>query len=182
MSTSFLLVRRRERLVAARAILGEWLAGSGGGWQDSGGLWPGIKLITGVFAAEGDPEFGVSRGRLLPSHRIFGRREVSDPARRALMDSLVVVHGGMAQNVGPILEMVTEKYLLRSGREWTGRLEALALLCEQPRVRLEHGITKALESRQPLEAVLDLRGVHLVEEQPRRRRSGLPFRDVDRDR
>ena len=28
--------------------------------------------------------------------------------------SLVLVHGGMEQNVGPILEMVTEKYLLWS--------------------------------------------------------------------
>ena len=34
-----------RRLVAARAILGEWLGGSGGGWQDSGGVWPGMKLI-----------------------------------------------------------------------------------------------------------------------------------------
>jgi hypothetical protein len=33
-----------RRLVLARAILGEWLGGSGGGWQDSGGVWPGIKL------------------------------------------------------------------------------------------------------------------------------------------
>jgi hypothetical protein len=31
-----------RRMVAARAILGEWLGGSGGGWEDSGGLWPGI--------------------------------------------------------------------------------------------------------------------------------------------
>ena len=59
--------------MAARAILGEWLGGSGGGWQDSGGVWPGIKLIHGVSAAEGDPEFGVSRGRLLPRHRILDR-------------------------------------------------------------------------------------------------------------
>src|SRR5690606_23217789 len=36
-----------RRMVAARAILGEWLGGSGGGWQDSGGLWPGLKLIEG---------------------------------------------------------------------------------------------------------------------------------------
>ena len=63
--------------MAARAILGEWLGGSGGGWQDSGGVWPGIKLIHGVTAAEGDPEFGVSRGCLLPRHRIFGTEEVS---------------------------------------------------------------------------------------------------------
>ena len=40
-------------LVAARAILGEWLGGSGGGWQDSGGVWPGIKLIEGTAAADG---------------------------------------------------------------------------------------------------------------------------------
>jgi hypothetical protein len=60
-----------RRLVAARAILGEWLGGSGGGWQDSGGVWPGIKLIHGVRAAEGDPEFGISHGRLLPDHKIF---------------------------------------------------------------------------------------------------------------
>src|SRR5947209_19846773 len=32
----------------------------------------------------------------------------------------------MAQNVGPILEMVTEKYLLRSAAEWQARQEALA--------------------------------------------------------
>ena len=45
-----------RRIVAARAILGEWLGGSGGGWQDSGGIWPGIKLIQGVEAADSDPE------------------------------------------------------------------------------------------------------------------------------
>ncbi len=42
------LAENDRRLVAARAILGEWLGGSGGGWQDSGGVWPGIKLIHGV--------------------------------------------------------------------------------------------------------------------------------------
>ena len=31
-----------RRLVLARALLGEWIGGSGGGWQDSGGVWPGI--------------------------------------------------------------------------------------------------------------------------------------------
>ncbi|MCU0721741.1 MAG: UTP--glucose-1-phosphate uridylyltransferase, partial [Pirellula sp.] len=30
-----------QRLITARAILGEWLGGSGGGWQDSGGIWQG---------------------------------------------------------------------------------------------------------------------------------------------
>jgi len=113
-----------RRLVAARAILGEWLGGSGGGWQDSGGVWPGIKLIHGVAAQEGDPEFGVSRGRLLPNHQILGPEEVRPETRQQLQQSLVLVHGGMAQDVGPILEMVTEKYLLRSESEWRSRIEA----------------------------------------------------------
>ena len=37
----------------------------------------------------------------------------------------MLVHGGMAQDVGPILEMVTEKYLLRSEAEWQGRQQAI---------------------------------------------------------
>ena len=41
-----------------------------------------------------------------------------------------MVHGGMAQNVGPILEMVTEKYLLRSEREWNARHHAMKILDE----------------------------------------------------
>jgi hypothetical protein len=119
-----------RRIVAARAILGEWLAGSGGGWQDSGGIWPDMKLITGVVASPDDPEFGVSRGRLLPAHHILTAEEVAPETRRALQDSLVLVHGGMAQNVGPILEMVTEKYLLRSEAEWAGRRKAIGILDE----------------------------------------------------
>src|SRR5687767_14629922 len=122
------LEESERRLVAARAILGEWLGGSGGGWQDSGGVWPGMKLITGAPAREGDPEFGVSRGRLMPNHHILDEREASSATRQKLQDSLVLVHGGMAQNVGPILEMVTEKYLLRSEREWAGRKQAMAIL------------------------------------------------------
>lgn len=119
-----------RRIIAARAILGEWIGGSGGGWQDSGGVWPGIKLIQGAEAAAGDPEFGVSRGRLLPQHVVFGFDEVTAETRQKLQDSLVLVHGGMAQNVGPILEMVTEKYLLRSPNEWVARQEAIKILDE----------------------------------------------------
>jgi hypothetical protein len=116
-----------RRLVAARAILGEWLAGSGGGWQDSGGIWPGVKLIQGVEAQDGDPEFGISKGRLLPDHYIMDNKDVAPRVRAKLQDSLVLVHGGMAQDVGPILEMVTEKYLLRSEAEWSGRKTAIDL-------------------------------------------------------
>ena len=124
------LQENERRLVLARAILGEWLGGSGGGWQDSGGVWPGIKLIEGVLASEGDPEFGISRGRLMPRHHVLDKREAPVEARRKLQESLVLLHGGMAQNVGPILEMVTEKYLLRSEAEWKGRAEALGVMQE----------------------------------------------------
>ncbi len=123
------------RVVVARAILGEWLGGSGGGWQDSGGVFPGIKLIHGVPATATDPEWGVSRGRLLPAHRLIdgqnghsgtaGPQPGVRPFPEALADSLVLVHGGMAQNVGPILNMVTTKYLLRGHEEWLARQRAL---------------------------------------------------------
>ncbi len=135
------------RVVVARAILGEWLGGSGGGWQDSGGVFPGVKIIEGVPSGPTDPEHGISRGRLLPSHQLLdqvahayphtsnkndmdlsGRSPLADDRSesfaRTLAESLVLVHGGMAQNVGPILNMVTQKYLLRSGPEWEGRRDA----------------------------------------------------------
>ena len=110
-----------RRIAASRAILGEWLGGSGGGWQDSGGIWPGIKKIYGVEAGETDPEYGISKGRLLPMHDVWSKEKVIQ-LKDALARSLVLVHGGMAQNVGPILEMVTEKYLLRVKAEWEARL------------------------------------------------------------
>ena len=74
------------KVVVARAILGEWLGGSGGGWQDSGGIFPGIKLIQGVAADGGDPEWGVSRGRLLPAHRLLngGRLRLRAGARSGI--------------------------------------------------------------------------------------------------
>lgn len=132
-----------RRIIAARAILGEWIGGSGGGWQDSGGVWPGIKLICGSEAGENDPEYGVSRGRLLPQHAVFSEEEVTPATRKALQESLVLVHGGMAQNVGPILEMVTEKYLLRSPIEWEARKEAIELLEEITR-GLKEGDIRAI--------------------------------------
>lgn len=131
------LAEADRRIVAARAILGEWIGGSGGGWQDSGGIWPGIKLIQGAIATEEDPEFGISTGCLMPKHSVFSQDEVTAEARRKLQQSLVLVHGGMAQNVGPILEMVTEKYLLRSETEWEARQQAISILEE---------ITSALKS------------------------------------
>jgi hypothetical protein len=122
------LEESERRIVLARALLGEWIGGSGGGWQDSGGVWPGMKLIQGTLSEEGDPEHGISRGRLMPTHKVLDHDDVPIDARQKLQDSLVLVHGGMAQNVGPILEMVTEKYLLRSGPEWIARQQTHGVL------------------------------------------------------
>ncbi len=112
-----------RRIVASRAILGEWLGGSGGGWQDSGGIWPGIKVIEGVEASKGDPEYGVSRGRLLPTHSVLAREQLPPNIDEVLRKSIIMVHGGLSMNVGPILEMVTTRYLLRYRDEWHARLK-----------------------------------------------------------
>lgn len=153
------LVDGDRRIVAARAILGEWLGGSGGGWQDSGGVWPGIKLIQGCAAAEGDPEWGISRGQLMPSHHVYSHDEISEETRDLLQRSLVLLHGGMAQNVGPILEMVTEKYLLRSQPEWDARQQAITLL-DQIQAALQQGDIPAVgratdrNFRDPLQQII----------------------------
>lgn len=107
--------------VQARAILGEWLGGSGGGWQDSGGLWPSAKILRGTPANPGDPEFGASRGRLLPHTEVLDEEAFSARTQAKLAASLVLVHGGLAQNVGPVLEQVTESYLLRDEVAWEAR-------------------------------------------------------------
>jgi hypothetical protein len=117
------LSEAERRVVASRAILGEWLGGSGGGWQDSGGIWPGFKAIEGVAPGPGDPEQGVSAGSLLPRHRPIA---MDADATRRIMDSLVVFHGGMAGNVGPILELVTEAHLVG----WSGARAARRSLVE----------------------------------------------------
>ncbi|MBI4844548.1 MAG: UTP--glucose-1-phosphate uridylyltransferase [Nitrospirae bacterium] len=121
------LTDEERRIVASRAILGEWLGGSGGGWQDSGGLWPGIKVITGRLAQAGNPEFGVSRGCLLPDHTLFTRDEIAPDVEQKIFDSMVLVHGGISMDVGSILEMVTEKYLLKHGAEWLARMKGIEL-------------------------------------------------------
>eukprot|EP00577_Skeletonema_sp_RCC1716_P004247 CAMPEP_0113411586 /NCGR_PEP_ID=MMETSP0013_2-20120614/22343_1 /TAXON_ID=2843 ORGANISM="Skeletonema costatum, Strain 1716" /NCGR_SAMPLE_ID=MMETSP0013_2 /ASSEMBLY_ACC=CAM_ASM_000158 /LENGTH=1273 /DNA_ID=CAMNT_0000297947 /DNA_START=4 /DNA_END=3822 /DNA_ORIENTATION=- /assembly_acc=CAM_ASM_000158 len=124
------LCEEERRLVAARAILGEWIGGSGGGWQDSGGVWPGLKLIHGVKSRLGDPEYGVSRGRLLPKHKLLNEEDAPPSLLKALENSLVLVHGGQSMNVGPVLEMVTEKYLLRDEEEWHARHRSIEILDE----------------------------------------------------
>ena len=153
------LKESERRLVAARAILGEWLGGSGGGWQDSGGLWPGSKLIVGQSSGPNDPEYGISRGCLLPRHHPLTEQQAPASSLSALEQSLVLVHGGMAQNVGPILEMVTEKYLLRSQPEWQSRQQAQTLLdrilnelADGNITGLAHATTKNF--REPLQTIV----------------------------
>lgn len=123
------LVESDRRVIASRAILGEWIGGSGGGWQDSGGIWPGIKAIEGELSKENDPEFGISRGCLLPKHRMM-EKEIHPEFDERITSSLILFHGGMTSNVGPILEMVTEKYLLRLKDEWNARQKANSIYDE----------------------------------------------------
>ena len=140
------LTEDERRTIASRAILGEWIGGSGGGWQDSGGVWPGFKVIEGVLARENDPEYGISKGCLLPRHHILDQNELHPEITRRLADSMVLIHGGMAQNVGPVLEMVTEKYLLRSQPEFEARL-AMRAIFDGILVALKEGDVKALARR-----------------------------------
>src|SRR5208282_2398814 len=80
-----------------------------------------------------------------PKHQILGPLEVSAETRQQLQQSLVLVHGGMAQDVGPILEMVTEKYLLRSESEWRSRIEA-GQIFDDLITRLKSGDIRSLGS------------------------------------
>ena len=56
----------------------------------------------------------------------------------------MLVHGGMAQNVGPILEMVTEKYLLRSEAEWDGAAGGAGDPRRDPRAPSTRGDIRAI--------------------------------------
>jgi UDP-N-acetylglucosamine pyrophosphorylase len=137
-----MLTEQERRLIASRAILGEWIGGSGGGWQDSGGVWTDIKRIEGTLAVVGDPEWNVSRGCLLPKHTVLIGGAIHPEFEKKLTSSLVLMHGGMASNVGPILEMVTEKYLLRSEKEWLGRQKANMIYDDVLEVLKESNIKK----------------------------------------
>jgi hypothetical protein len=90
-------------------------------------LWPGIKVITGMHAEEGHSEYGVSRGCLLPAHNVFSKEEITKEIEEKILNSMVIVHGGISQDVGPILEMVTEKYLLKYEEEWKARKKGIEL-------------------------------------------------------
>ena len=159
---------QERNLIASRAILGEWLGGSGGGWQDSGGIWPRIKAIEGKLASKDDTEYTISRGRLLPRHKILDGSNIHPEFEQRIASSLILMHGGMASNVGPILEMVTEKYLLRSGNEWHARQRANKLYDEITRT-LQQGDIKKLASltsenfNNPIKTIIPWATTHFTE-------------------
>ena len=66
----------------------------------------------------------MSRGCLLPEHNVFSRDRISKDVEDKIVNSLVLIHGGISQDAGPVLEMVTEKYLLRYKKEWLARKKA----------------------------------------------------------
>lgn len=103
--------------VAARCIYGEWLGGSGGGWQDCGGMWAGIKQITAQPADPAlDPD---SAGSLLP---LYKELDIPHETVERLLSSMVLVNGGTGQDVGPVLRMITENYILKEKTSWDARL------------------------------------------------------------
>jgi len=111
-------------LITGRTILGEWMGGSGGGWQDSGGLWPGIKILEGVRKKQ--TRENNERGQLLPQVTTIPQTALPSNIETTLGNGIVLFHGGQSRDVGPTLEMVTEKYLLRYRREWSARRRELS--------------------------------------------------------
>jgi len=133
------LTEEERSLVAARAILGEWLGGSGGGWQDSGGVWPGIKLIYGVTAAEGDPEFGVSRGCLLPRHRIFDASEITPETRQSLQSrQQSIARGSRLVRLPGVRYFQGEANDILIAKAQIHRPQRRQAMCEKPGQRHQH--------------------------------------------
>jgi galactokinase/mevalonate kinase-like predicted kinase len=113
-------VSEQEKLdVATRAIYGEWIGGSGGGWQDFGGMWGGFKKILGQAA---DPRFDPdSPGCLLP---VYETLEIPSENIERILSSLVLVNGGTGQDVGPVLRMITTQFITKDRTAWEARLRA----------------------------------------------------------
>ena len=66
----------------------------------------------------------------MPNHCLLTEEDAPESLLHALEKSMILVHGGMAQNVGPILEMVTKKYLLREEGEWNARNRSVEIMDE----------------------------------------------------
>ena len=110
---------------AAPAAAGKTRAGSFPGSSSSRESSPTKETPSGASAADVSCRHTGSWAASLDSGPAPDPAAPADPFPAALARSLVLVHGGMAQNVGPILNMVTAKYLLRGRDEWRARLDAL---------------------------------------------------------
>ena len=66
----------------------------------------------------------------MPKHKLLSEEDAPPSLLKALENSLILVHGGQSMNVGPVLEMVTEKYLLRDEEEWNARHRSIEILDE----------------------------------------------------
>ncbi|MBI5701239.1 UTP--glucose-1-phosphate uridylyltransferase [Candidatus Saganbacteria bacterium] len=115
-------VSEKEKVEAAsRCIYAEWVGGSGGGWQDYGGMWGGFKRILGQSADPIlDPD---SKGSLLPRYEPLN---LEDSVIKRIIDSLVLVNGGTGVDVGPVLRLISEQYFLRAEPAWDARLRTEA--------------------------------------------------------
>ena len=90
-----------RRLVAAAPSSASGSAAPAAAGRIPAASGPASSSSKAYRRGEGDPEFGISRGRLLPNHQHLQPDEVPHETREKLQESLVLVHGGMAQNVGP---------------------------------------------------------------------------------
>ena len=104
----------QEKLIMSRVTLAEWLGGSSGGWQDTGGILGGVKAFSGELS----DVLGGARGKLLPQYE---RLCLKNDVKRNLLADMVLVHGGMSINVSNTLKDVTNKYLVREKSAATAR-------------------------------------------------------------
>jgi len=109
------VTEEQKRETAIRAIYAEWLGGSGGGWQDYGGMWGGFKEIKGVPAQN---TTGGYAGDLLPAYE---EMTLPDHISEAILNSMVLINGGTGQDVGPILKMIALQFVTKNDIAWGAR-------------------------------------------------------------
>ena len=125
----------QKRDVATRAIYAEWLGGSGGGWQDYGGMWGGFKEIKAVVSAEGS-----NTRNLLPE---YTEMQLSDDVVNNILDAMVLVNGGTGQDVGPVLKMITFQFATKNDDAWEARLQTISLY-DKIKTALQEGDARKL--------------------------------------
>jgi len=113
--TGDVVTEELKRETAIRAIYAEWLGGSGGGWQDYGGMWGGFKEIKGTAAQDCVAGYA---GDLLP---LYEEMTLPDHTAEAILSSMVLINGGTGQDVGPILKMIALQFVTKNDIAWSAR-------------------------------------------------------------